>query len=310
MSLKIQRLLSRAKKLVKKSEINKARDLYILILSSEPNNHEAKKGLLSLDQIQLIKPSKSQLNNIMKLYSSGLFIEALSSIDLLISEYPNEPLLFNICGACYSENDQIVLAIEKFQKAIEIKPDYAEAYFNLGVAHQKNDHSMNALYNYEKAIELKHNYPQAHNNLGLINMSLGNLDIAVTSLEWALAYNPNYAEAHNNLGTAFQEQMLYEKATKQYKKAININPNYAIAFNNLGISSEIMGLQENAIVNYDKGISINSNYSEAHRNLSSIKKYIKKDAQVQQMETLYLSDKVSNSDKINLSYALAKVNDD
>ena len=67
MSLKIQRLLSRAKKLVKKSEINKARDLYILILSSEPNNHEAKKGLLSLDQIQLIKPSMSQLNNIMKL---------------------------------------------------------------------------------------------------------------------------------------------------------------------------------------------------------------------------------------------------
>jgi tetratricopeptide (TPR) repeat protein len=310
MSLKTQRLLSRAKKLVKKSEIKKARDLYVSILSNDPVNQEAKKGLLSLDNIQIIKPSRNELDNIMKLYSSGLFLEALSSINLLISEYPNESLLFNISGACYSETNQINLAIEKFQQAIKIKPDYAEAYYNLGVAYQKNDHLNDALNNYEKAIELKHSYPQAHNNVGLINLNIGKLDLAVTSLEWAVAYSPNYAEAHNNLGAAFLEQMLYEKAMEQYEKAININPSYAIALNNLGISCEVMGLRDNARINYDKAILINPNYSEAHRNLSSIKTYTEKDSQVIQMESLYLNDNLCSADKINLTFALARVHED
>jgi tetratricopeptide (TPR) repeat protein len=310
MSLKEQRLLARSKKLIKKGEINKARDIYSSILSSNPNNFEAKIGLLSLNQNLPKKPSKKEIEDIMKLYASGLIEESLAAINLLVLEYPDEPLLLNICGVCYSEVGLIELAKENFKKAILLKPDYAEAYYNLGVAHQKNGQINESLDLYLKAIELKHVYPQAHNNVGLINMNFGKLELAVSSFEWALAYNPNYAEAHNNLGATYQEQMLYEKAMNQYEKAVNINSNYVVALNNLGISSEIMGFQENAMLNYVKAISIDPSYSEAHRNLSAIKKYTEKDAQVQQMEKLYLSSNLSNLDKINLSFALAKVNED
>ena len=310
MSIKTERLLIRAKKLTKKGNIGEARELFSSILQSSPNNLEAQKGLSILEQVHEKRPTQKQLDEVMQFYSQGQIDKAQPLVKDLIKNFPMDSLLYNILGACYSEVGPIDSAIDCFKKAIALKSDYAEAYYNLGVSYQKNNQTNDALNVYEKAVELKHTYPQAHNNIGLINMNLGNLDSAVTSLEWALAYSPNYAEAHNNLGAVFQELTLYQKAMEQYEKATRINPNYALAFNNLGISSEIMGIQDKAKINYGQALSIDSSYAEAHRNLSAIKKYTKKDSQVKQMELLYSMDSLSQSNRVNLCFALAKVNED
>ena len=49
MSLKIQRILSSAKKNTKKGYLKKAGELYRSVLSLIPDNQEAKKGLLLLE---------------------------------------------------------------------------------------------------------------------------------------------------------------------------------------------------------------------------------------------------------------------
>ena len=309
MSIKAERLLIRAKKLIKKGDIREARELYSSILQSSPNNLEALKSLSMLDQKNETRSAQKQLDEVMHFYSQGQMDKAQLLVKDLIINFPQESLLYNILGACYSEIGPIDSAIENFEQAISLKPDYAEAYYNLGVAYQKNGQINNSLNSYEKAVELKHAYPQAHNNIGLLNMHFGNLDSAVTSLEWALAYSPNYAEAHNNLGAVFQELSLYQEAMEQYEKATLINPNYALAFNNLGISSEIMGLRDKAKVNYEQAINIDSSYAEAHRNLSAIKQYTKVDSQVDQMVSLYSKNSLNQSDRINLCFALAKVNE-
>ena len=309
MSIKAERLLIRAKKLIKKGDIREARELYSSILQSSPNNLEALKSLSMLDQKNETRSAQKQLDEVMHFYSQGQMDKAQLLVKDLIINFPQESLLYNILGACYSEIGPIDSAIENFEQAIALKPDYAEAYYNLGVAYQKNGQINNSLNSYEKAVELKHAYPQAHNNIGLLNMHFGNLDSAVTSLEWALAYSPNYAEAHNNLGAVFQELSLYQEAMEQYEKATLINPNYALAFNNLGISSEIMGLRDKAKVNYEQAINIDSSYAEAHRNLSAIKQYTKVDSQVDQMVSLYSKNSLNQSDRINLCFALAKVNE-
>ena len=63
MSIKTQRLLSRAKKLITKGEINAAKQIYIGIIESHPLNKEAKIGLVELNQIKEVKPYKSQLED-------------------------------------------------------------------------------------------------------------------------------------------------------------------------------------------------------------------------------------------------------
>ncbi len=310
MSLKIERLISRAKKLTKKGEFEKAKETYLSILKISPDNEMAKKELSSLEQFNRNNLVRAQLDHVMKLYSSGSIQESLNAVSLLIQEHPNEPVLFNIRGACYSEIGPSDSAIKAFHRAIDIKPDYAEAYYNLGVVFQKIGQNDDAFSCYEKAININHAYPQAHNNIGMISLKQRELDSAVKSFEWAVAYNPNYVEANNNLGAAFQELMFYEKAKDQYEKALAINPRFSQALNNLGATCEIFGLKDQALENYNKAIKEDPSYCEAHRNLSAIKKYKKNDPQINQIESLYLNNNLTVSDKRNLSFALAKVYED
>ena len=51
-----------------------------------------------------------------------------------------------------------------FETAVSLKPDYAEAHFNLGVVLKVSGRPNLAVESYKKAIELLPNYFGAHNN--------------------------------------------------------------------------------------------------------------------------------------------------
>ena len=310
MTLKTQRILTRAKKLIKKGEIEDAKDLYSSILKSFPENQVAKKELLKLEGLSSKKSKKEQLEAVMKLFSDSQMEQALSSVNLLINEYPNDSLLFNIRGACYSESGHIDLAITSFERAITLKTDYAEAHFNLGVAFQKIQQIANSVKSYENAIELIHSYPAAHNNLGVIYLSKGEFNSAVKSFEWAIAYSPNYAEAHNNLGKAYQELKQFEKAVQQFEKAVKLNPAYSQAFHNLGVIYENLGLSKKALENYEKAIKHDKYFAEAYRNLSKLRTFSPEDKLITQMQDVITNTNLNLSDKSRLYFALAKVNED
>ena len=310
MSIKNDRLLSKAKKLVKKGEIKEARKIYLNILEYSPSNKEAKIGLKSIENEGAAQLSQEQLDYVIQLYSSGQMDKALLSIKELIQDFPNIPLLHNISGACNSALGEIDSAIISFNKAIELKPDYDEAYFNLGVAFHQTGQLGEAINCYERAISIKHAYPTAHNNLGLIALSQGQLDNALKSFEWAVAYSPEYAEAHNSLGAALQELKQFQKAKVSFKKAVALNPQYAQGLHNLAILSEIINLPDEASEYYEKALAVEPNYAEAYRNQSRTKKYKKNDPQIAQMQSIYSNDNLSISDKVHINFALAKVNED
>ena len=64
-----------------------------------------------------------------------------------------------------------------------------------------------------------------------------------------------------------------------------------------------------AISNYNKAIEQNPNYADAYYNLSYLKKYTANDPQITKMKSLLSDSKLSRSDRINLCFALAKVNE-
>jgi tetratricopeptide (TPR) repeat protein len=310
MSIKTERLLSRAKKLIKKGEIKEAHQIYENILKSSPNNSEAKKGIFSLDQKVDLRPSKFQLDSILSLYSLGQYNEAISTLKTLIDNYPDDSLLYNIYGVCLNEIDQTKAAITKFQQAIVLNSNYAEAHYNLGVVYQKIHHNDQALESYKSALISEHAYPTAHNNSGVIYLEKDNINSAVKSFEWAIAYNPNYSEAYNNLGTALQKINRFEEAKKQFEKAVSINPEYAQALENLAILCGIINLPGEALSNFEKAISINPKLTNSYRNLSKLKKFQQTDPLITEMELLHSNNNLSISDKVNISFSLAKVYED
>jgi len=308
MSIKTERLLSRAKKLAKNGEDKKAKEIYSNILKAFPDNQTAKKEFKLLTNEKGVNPSQLQLNEVMKLYETGNIKQALDYVESLIKDYPNESLLFNICGACHSETGSIEPAIENFKKAIALKIDYSEAQFNLGVAFQKLNQLDNAKEYYLQAIHSQHAYPSAHNNLGIIFLNKGRIDAAVKSFEWAIAYSPNYAEAYNNLGSALQELKQFKNAKKQFEKACSINPNYAQAFHNLGILSQIINQPKDAVSHYERAVEIEPEFAEAYRNLSKVKKFKANDPQINLIHAMYSRNELNVTDKARLGFALADIN--
>ncbi|MDB4597956.1 sulfotransferase [Candidatus Pseudothioglobus singularis] len=310
MSIKIDRLLSRAKKLNKKGQFKEAKKIYQDILESFPSNKEAKIGLLELNQNKETKPNKNQLEALVDLHKTGEFQKALFVIDDLIKTYDNDPFLFNIKGSCLCETGDLNNSIISFEKAITLKPDYAEALFNLGVAYQKLNQSDMAIETYEKALVSQHAYPAAHHNLGIIYFNKNRLSSAIKSFEWAVAYSPNYSEAYYSLGSAFQQNRQFQEAKKHFEKAISVNPNYAQAYESLGILCEIINLRNEAVGYFEKALTINPHLTNTYRNLSKLKKFKANDPLISQMESLYSKSDLHSSHKINLCFSLATAYED
>jgi tetratricopeptide (TPR) repeat protein len=254
--------------------------------------------------------TQEQINKVVALYNNGKFQDAIESIKLLNVDYPNVPLLFNLIGACYKSIGQIDAALKMFKTATEIKPDYAEAYFNQGVVCQEINKANEAIRLFKKALGINSNYPDAYNNLGIIYRNLDQIDNAIESFEWAIAYKNDFAEAHNNLGACWQDIDKLEAALKSYKEAIRIKPNYAQAHNNLGILFQKIGQIDDASQSFETALIINPSFASAHYNLSALKKYKSKDKQIIQMSDLLNSNNLNSTNRIFLNFALAKANED
>ena len=69
-----------------------------------------------------------------------------------------------------------------------------------GIALRRAGKSAEALQCYDEAIKILPNYPEAHNNRGNALGDLGRSEEALLAYETALKINPSFPEAHENRG--------------------------------------------------------------------------------------------------------------
>ncbi len=110
-------------------------------------------------------------------------------------------------------------AIGQYQKVIELKPDYSEAHYNLGVAYQKKGMLAEATAAYQQALLFLPIFHQAHYNLGTIYARNGMPDKAIEAYLKAIEDYPDYADANYNLACLYAEQQRYYEAWQYFNKA-------------------------------------------------------------------------------------------
>ena len=310
MSIKSERQLSRAKKLLIKGKIREAESIYLDILSSSPKNKDAKDALRIINNRKEAALPMNKIQLAVSFINSGQIKEAIEIVEPLIKNFPNESLLYNIRGVCSHSCQNYKVAIDDFRKAVELNSDYAEAYYNLGVSYGDLGEIESAKKAYKNALRINNNYPTAQNNLGQILFTQGEFKESISHFEWALEFKPDFAEAYYNLGNAYLSIEDLHNAIKLLKKAISVKPDFADAYNNLGIAYLRTGEQELAREFFENAIALVPAYASAHHNLTSVKKYYEKDSQVIQMESLLSKKEMSIQDQIYFSFSLAKVYED
>jgi tetratricopeptide (TPR) repeat protein len=157
-------------------------------------------------------------------------------------------------------------AIGCYDKAIELDPDYSDAWYNKGLALYNLRRYEEAILCYEKVIELKPDDSYAWNNKGFSLKNLGRYADAIVCYDKAIELKPDDLSAWNNKGISLDNLGRYEEAIECYEKAIELKPYYFYAWSNKGISLDNLGLYADAIVCYDKAIKLKPYDSYAWNN--------------------------------------------
>lgn len=166
-----------------------------------------------------------------------------------------------ILGNKASDEGNFILAEENYRKAIDLNPNYVDAFINLGILLDTDkNRRQEAEENYRKAIELNPNESTAYYNLGiLLGKDETRLQDAEKSYVKAIELNPNYTKAYNNLGVLIlRDKSRYSEAEENYLKAIKIDPNHVNAYYNLACLNSLRKNREETFKYLKKAIEMNS----------------------------------------------------
>ena len=95
-------------------------------------------------------------------------------------------------------------------------------YSNYSIILQSTGKLQEAELSCRKAIEIKPDYADAHANLGNVLRDLGKLQEAELSYRKAIKIKPDYADVYSNLGNVLRDMGKSEEAELSYRKAIEI----------------------------------------------------------------------------------------
>ncbi len=119
-----------------------------------------------------------------------------------VAKRPNNPRALGSLGNALAELDDVAAALERFERALRIKPDDAELHYNLGLTLQRARRLPEAMEHYQQAVRLKPDYAEAYNNLGFGLQQTGNLPDAIADYQQAVRIKPEFVVARYNLGNA------------------------------------------------------------------------------------------------------------
>jgi tetratricopeptide (TPR) repeat protein len=159
-------------------------------------------------------------------------------------------------GVTFLNKNDFERAEFEFKTAIELSPQYVEAYNNLGIVYKIQGKLGLAKQMFERAIKLDKKYAAAYSHLGAVLLTQGDVDGAIKQMKKGLKRDATIADIHYNLGLAYVEKTkrdkksYIEEAEKELSIATELDPNLPHAHAVLAKVYYDTGEYEKAVIRY------------------------------------------------------------
>ncbi len=178
---------------------------------------------------------------------------------------------------------------ELYSKAIELKPDFLDAYINRGIVNNELQDYENSIRDYDKAIKIDSKCALAYNNRGYTKYKQKDYEGALKDYNKAILLNPKFQMAIDNkanlfldicmedekdfiekyylsLGIADVNSGNFSEAIRSFDEVLKYNSSSDLAFFYKGIAYHSLGRDTEAYEFYTKAIDVNKKMTDAYFN--------------------------------------------
>ena len=166
-------------------------------------------------------------------------------------------------------------AVDAYQMARGFKPDFLDAYYNMGVAYgcmEENgiDALHKAVWVFKKSIDLNPQFIHAYTALGASYIKQNEIEEAITVLNRAEEVCPKDSNVYFYLGIASRIKGNFKKAVEYLKKAVALKPDSVQVQFYLGLSLMDSELYDDACMAFREVIRIKPNFADGHMMLGNL----------------------------------------
>ncbi|OGR05324.1 MAG: hypothetical protein A2511_01060 [Deltaproteobacteria bacterium RIFOXYD12_FULL_50_9] len=146
--------------------------------------------------------------------------QALTELNIALNLNPDYSDAYVTLGAVYGKSGNHIKAEELMLKAITLDPGNGYAYQNIGSAYERQNRLEEAKAAFLKALQLPNIDPaKIHNNLGIVYWRLGDFQQSINHARAAIDLEPDYLDAYITLAITYEDMGKQDKAFEQFREA-------------------------------------------------------------------------------------------
>lgn len=155
-------------------------------------------------------------------------------------------------GLAQLSRDDYGRAAQLFERAVQVDPDYAEAWYQTGFSYGMMGKHADALRATKQAARIRPDWTQAQINIGASSYALGQYKEAADAYRQAAKLDSNNPEIQYALGLSLNKLNKPDEEILAYKRAIALKPDHASALERLGSAYFKAGRFKEALVTFEQ----------------------------------------------------------
>ncbi|MFO7766142.1 MAG: PEP-CTERM system TPR-repeat protein PrsT [Pelovirga sp.] len=222
-----------------KGNLQAALQLYLDLAAVEPRQHNAlyMAAILQMDlgdyaaakkiveQLQNNFPDRPEWSRLQGMlhYRQGNYDDAGMVLEQSL-QTEQHPLTYLFLGLSYYALERFELALNQFQSALDISPEFERARVLVALTLLKQNRIDDAIIQVERVVRNNPNNAYARNVLGSAYLAAGQLDRGITELETASNLDPSLVEAHLQRGAVRLSQGQVGAGEEDLIRAVHVAP--------------------------------------------------------------------------------------